>query len=192
MNTLKGTRHPMEMNTTASSTSYKRTPTVENTLSYMGSLMTVLVDGNETHGQFALMEFRAKPGNEPPPHCHELEDETLYILEGKIEAYQGDEVAVLGPGDSLFAPKGTPHAWYILTPYLRMLIMVTPAQSDKYFKTMGSPTASMELPPDGVTYAMSDPTHAIAIGRQYGVRILTPEETKVALPKYPGFGIKKG
>lgn len=182
----------MKMNTTTTSTSYKRIPTVDNTLSYMGSLMTILVDGNETNRQFSLMEYRAKPGNEPPPHCHELEDETLYILEGTIEAYQGDEVVILGPGDSLFSPKGTPHGWYILTPHLRILIMVSPAQSDQYFKTMGSPTVSMELPPDGVTYAMSDPAHAIAVGRKYGVKILAPEETKTALPKYPGFGIKRG
>jgi quercetin dioxygenase-like cupin family protein len=174
------------------SISYKRTAETANTLSYMGSLLTVLVDGGETHNQFALMEYRAKPGNEPPPHLHEFEDETLYILEGKIEAYQGDEVVTLEPGDCLFAPKGTPHAWYILTPQFRMLIMVQPAHSDQYFKQMGSPTESMELPADGVTYAMSDPAHAISVGLQYGVKILTPEETKAALPKYPGFGIKKG
>jgi quercetin dioxygenase-like cupin family protein len=182
----------MTANQARTSISYKRAPTVGNTLSYMGSLMSILIDGDETRNQFALMEYRAKPGNEPPPHCHELEDETLFILEGMVEAYQGDEVVTLGRGDSLFAPKGTPHAWYILTPQLRMLIMVSPAHSDQYFKQMGTPTESMELPPDGVTYAMSDPAHAIAVARQYGVKILTPEETKAALPKYPGFGIKKG
>jgi quercetin dioxygenase-like cupin family protein len=104
----------------------------------MGSFISILADGDETRNQFAPMEYRAKPGNEPPPHCHELEDETLFILEGMIEVYQGDEVVTLGPGDSLFAPKGTPHAWYILTPQLRMLIMVSPAHSDQYFKQMGT------------------------------------------------------
>src|SRR5215813_10412977 len=166
----------------------KRSGSVTNTVAYMGSLMTFLVDGSETKQQFALMEYRAKPGNEPPPHVHELEDETLYILEGEIEAYQGDDVVTLGPGDTLFAPKGTPHAWYILTPQFRMLIMVQPAYSDQYFREMGSPAQGMELPEDGVTYAMSDPEHAISVARRYGVKILTPEETKAALPKYPGFG----
>jgi quercetin dioxygenase-like cupin family protein len=182
----------MDTNENTTSISYKRTAALKNTLAYMGSLMTVLVDGSETKRQFALMEYRAKPGNEPPPHVHELEDEALYILEGEIEAYQGDEVVTLGPGECLFAPKGTPHAWYILTPHLRMLIMVQPSRSDQYFRQMGSPTLSMELPSDGVTYAMSDPEHAISVGRQYGIKILSPEETKAALPKYPGFGVKKG
>jgi quercetin dioxygenase-like cupin family protein len=66
----------------------KRSASVANTLTYMGSLMTFLVDGEETQGRFALMEYEAKPGNEPPPHLHELENETPYILEGEIEAYQ--------------------------------------------------------------------------------------------------------
>jgi quercetin dioxygenase-like cupin family protein len=182
----------MDTNDNSTPISCKRTAVLKNTLAYMGSLMTFLVNGGETKQQFALMEYRAKPGNEPPPHLHEFEDEILYILEGEIEAYQGDEVVTLGPGDCLFAPIGTPHAWYILTPHFRMLIMVQPAHSDQYFRQMGSPAPSLKLPSDGVTYAMSDPEHAISIGRQYGVKFLSPEETKAALPKYPGFGIKKG
>jgi quercetin dioxygenase-like cupin family protein len=29
------------------------------------------------------MEYEAKPGNEPPPHLHEFENETLYVLEAR-------------------------------------------------------------------------------------------------------------
>jgi quercetin dioxygenase-like cupin family protein len=181
-----------EANDSANTSSYKRTAALGNTFAYMGSLMTFLVEGSETNQQFALMEYRAKPGNEPPPHLHQLEDEVLYIVESEIEAYQGDQVVTLGAGDCLFAPKGTPHAWYILSSYVRILIMVQPAYSDRYFRQMGSPTRRMELPSDVVTYAMSNPEHAISVGRQYGIKILGAEETKMALPKYPGFAVKKG
>ena len=169
----------------------KRSAVVANTLAYMGSLMTFLVDGAETNGRFALMEYEAKVGNEPPPHVHERENETLYILEGEIEAYQGDAVLKLGPGDCLFTPMGEPHAWYILTPKLRILIMVEPAFSDRYFREMGQPTGGMSLPSGQSTYAQSDPQHAIAVAKKYGVKILTPEETRDALPKYPGFGANR-
>jgi len=105
------------------------------------------------------MEYTAEPGNEPPPHLHELENETLYILEGEIEAYQGDDVLRLVPGDCLFTPIGEPHAWYILTPKLRMLIMVAPAFSNRYFREIGCTVDAMTLPSDQPTYAQSSPEH---------------------------------
>lgn len=133
------------------------------------------------------MEYTAAAGNEPPPHLHELENETLYILEGEIEAYQGDDVLRLVPGDCLFTPIGEPHAWYILTPTLRMLIIVAPAFSNRYFREMGRLVDALTLPSDQPTYAQSSPEHAIAVGKKHGIRTLTPDETSRALPKYPGF-----
>src|SRR5262245_7131949 len=165
----------------------KRSVSVANTLAYMGSLMSFLVDGAETDGKFALMEYEAKPGNEPPPHLHEFENEVLFVLEGEMEAYQGDAVFRLSPGDCLFTPMGEPHAGYILTPKLRMLIMVEPAFSDRYFREMCQPIGEMPLPPDQPTYAQSNPQHAMWVARKYGIKILTSEETRRALPKYPGF-----
>jgi quercetin dioxygenase-like cupin family protein len=182
----------MNTNKAAIQVEFKRTADSSNTFAYMGSLMSFLVEGEETNRQFALMEYRAKPGNEPPPHIHEWEDETLYILEGEVEVYQGDAVLRLGPGDCLFTPKGTPHAWYILTSTVRILGMVAPAHIDLYFKEMMSLQAqSIELPAGAVTYAMDDPQRAISLGRRHGCRFLSPEETRQALPKYPGFGIPR-
>ena len=37
---------------------------------YNGSLMTFLASGEDTHGQFALIEAVARRGNVPPPHIH--------------------------------------------------------------------------------------------------------------------------
>jgi quercetin dioxygenase-like cupin family protein len=170
---------------------YKRRTDLETTYAYMGSLMTFLVESKDTGGNFSLMEYRAKPGNEPPPHWHEGEDEIFYVLEGEMEAYLGDEVLRIGAGETLFLPRGEPHAWYILSPSFRMLIMISPGQLDGYFRQMGQPAETLELNDDAVTYAMSDPQHAIELGAKYSVQFLTPEQTKKAFPKYAGFGVKK-
>jgi quercetin dioxygenase-like cupin family protein len=170
---------------------YMRRTHLENTYAYMGSLMTFLVEGKDTGGRFALLEYRAKPGNEPPPHWHEVEDETLYVLEGEMEAYLGGQVLNIGPGEMLFIPHGEPHAWYIVSPSFRMLIMTNPAQMDGYFREMGRPAETLELKNDRVTYAMADPQHAIELGAKYGTQFMTPEQTKKAFPKYAGFGVKK-
>ena len=57
---------------------------------YNGSLMTFLATGEDTHGQFALIEAVARKGNVPPPHIHHREDETFYVLEGEVVVSVGD------------------------------------------------------------------------------------------------------
>jgi quercetin dioxygenase-like cupin family protein len=50
---------------------------------YNGSLMTFLATGEDTQGQFALIEAVARKGNVPPPHIHHREEETFYVLGGR-------------------------------------------------------------------------------------------------------------
>lgn len=163
---------------------------IGNSLFYMGSLMSVLASTESTGGAFSLLEYRSQPGHEPPPHIHEGQDEILYVLEGEIEAYTADLTALaVGAGQSLFLPRDQAHAWYVTSPSIRMLIMTNPAGIDDYFAAMAEPATSMDLPPNGTTYAMADPAHAIAVGARYGLRILSPDETRELLPNYPGFGV---
>lgn len=167
-------------------------PTVENSLFYMGSLMSVLAPTKRTNGAFSLLEYRSQPGHEPPPHIHGGQDELLYLLEGEIEAYTPDLTAArVRAGEALFLPRDQAHAWYVTSPTLRMLIMTNPAGMDDYFAAMAEPATSMELPAQGATYAMDDPGRAIEIGSRYGLRFLTPEETGELLPNYPGFGASR-
>jgi uncharacterized RmlC-like cupin family protein len=44
-----------------------------------------------------------------PRHTHTREDETYYVLAGKLEIIVGDEIFVLGTGDTLMAPRDIPH-----------------------------------------------------------------------------------
>jgi quercetin dioxygenase-like cupin family protein len=55
----------------------------------MGSMVTFLVNSDQTDGAFSMAEYLSKPGNEPPAHVHDREDEFIYVLEGRIEAYIG-------------------------------------------------------------------------------------------------------
>jgi hypothetical protein len=76
----------MPTNKAAIQVDFKRTAGLSNTFAYMGSLMSFLVEGDETNRQFALMEYRAKPGNEPPPHIHEWEDETCIFSRANLRS----------------------------------------------------------------------------------------------------------
>ena len=173
---------------------FKRSPSLKTTLAYMGSNMSLLAKGEETGGCLALMEFHSRPGNEPPPHIHEWEDELYYLLEGRMEFYCDDEVLSVGAGEVAFLPQGKAHAFYIRSPIVKALVLVQAAGErsvglDRYFIDMGEPAASMELPDHQATHVMSDPAHAIQVAAANGIRILSPEETAALLPHYPGFGV---
>jgi quercetin dioxygenase-like cupin family protein len=58
---------------------------LDTSMMYMGSIMSSLVRVQDTDGRFAMVEYRARPGNEPPPHVHRWEHEIFSVLEGKIE-----------------------------------------------------------------------------------------------------------
>ncbi len=60
-----------------------------------------------------LNHVRLQPGSSgAPPHCHALEEELFYVLEGSGMLTLGGAEHALGPGDVLARPPGTgvPHA----------------------------------------------------------------------------------
>jgi hypothetical protein len=98
------------------------------------------------------------------------------------------QVTTARAGEALFLPRNQAHAWYVMSPIIRALIMTNPGGIDEYFEAMSSPATRMELPPMATTYALDDPARAIATGAKHRIKILSPAETADLLPHYPGFG----
>ena len=182
------------VHTIASATPFARAATIDSTFSYMGSLMTFLAKSSETGGRFALMEFYTKPGNEPPPHVHEREHELYFVLEGSMRFYCEDKILNIKAGEVAFLPQGKAHAFNCTSPVVRTLILMQaigtdPVGLDNYFLAMGEPAGDMSLPQDAKTYTVDDPERAIPIAALHGIRLLSPQETELELPQYPGFGV---
>jgi quercetin dioxygenase-like cupin family protein len=172
---------------------FVRAANLETSMMYMGSIMSFLIRGKETDGRFSMVEYRARPGNEPPPHVHLSEHEIFHVLEGQIEFHCEDQVEMVNAGETIFLPKEKAHAFYIRSPYLRTLIIALattdqPVALDTYFAGMAKSATSMEIPADAVTYRMDDPSHAIELGWRYGIRMLSPDEARQALPHFGGLG----
>lgn len=180
-------------------TAYMHSPALGNSRAYMGSIMTIPVNGESTRGRLAVVEVKARPGNEPPPHVHEWEDELLYLLEGSAEFYCGKDRFVVGAGDYLFIPQGVAHAMTFLTPSVRLMGVLSstgerPIGADRYFVKVSKPATSLELPATGTaaTYATAaDLAPIIRLIAEHGSRFLSPEETRELLPGYPGFGVQR-
>ena len=160
---------------------------IGNSRWYMGNVMTFLVNGEQTAGAFSMTEYLSKPGNEPPAHVHDREDEFIYVLEGCIDAYIGKEVFSAGQNEGVYFPKFIPHTFRILTPQLRMLIWMSPGGFEGYFRDMSEPAQSLGLPEHAVNYGEVDMDHALLEGKKRGISFLAPEEIRQQMPPLAEF-----
>lgn len=145
---------------------------LENTYRYAGGTVSILIDGTETGGAFALWEGVQKPGSEPPLHVHHTSDETFCILEGRMRFLIGGQVYDAGPGDVVFAPRGIPHAFKIKSAVARALTLCTPAGFEEWFRVLGEPAASFELPDHVSPFSEADYPKMLALGRQLHTEVI--------------------
>lgn len=59
-----------------------------------------------------LVRATIEPGEGHAFHYHDEREEFLYILEGEIEQWVGQEKRICRAGDVVFVPPGTVHASY--------------------------------------------------------------------------------
>ena len=141
---------------------------------YSGWLLTFLATGEETRGQFALMEQVARKGNVPPRHIHHREDETFYVVEGEMTFSIGDETIKATAGTMVFAPRDVPHSFTIDSEQVRILVMVAPAGAEGFFKECSVPAPSMTLPPPAET-PYSEIQKMMALAPRFGFEFVPPK-----------------
>ena len=164
---------------------FKHAPSIEISTWYKGILSTLLATDEDTGGAFDLVLSNMRGGTEPPPHVHTREHEFIYVLNGKLDVYVGNDVFHLGPGECAFLPLGKPHAFIIRSPKIRMLVLVTPGGLLKTLALMSAPAEKLEIPSDTVTYATADLEETIKIFLKHGVRFPSPEEIADQMPAFP-------
>lgn len=150
---------------------------LDHSVWYNGSLMTFLATGEETHGQFALIEAVGRKGNVPPPHIHHREDEIFYVLEGEIIVSVGDRTIRGTPGTIIFLPRNVRHSFTIESEQGRMLVLVTPAGLEGWFKELSVPAPAMTLPPAGQP-GYQDVQRMLEAATRYGLEFVMPERAE--------------
>jgi quercetin dioxygenase-like cupin family protein len=113
---------------------------------YMGNLMTFHATSADTDGRFALIEVLGTPGNEPPPHVHEREDELFYILEGEMDFFCGGRAMPARAGDSVLLPRGIAHTFRVRSEYARGLVYISPGGLEGYFQALSEPAEYVDMP----------------------------------------------
>lgn len=119
-----------------------RRPDTDETLAHYGVVgdnYTMVLNGEDTAGRFALIDMLVPAGGGPPPHRHDFE-EMFYLLEGQIEFTFRGEATTVNAGEVVNIPARAPHFFHNSTGAdARMLCFVSPPGLDEYFSKWGQP-----------------------------------------------------
>jgi quercetin dioxygenase-like cupin family protein len=97
-----------------------------------GSSAELKIVGEQSGGDWAVVEWHVRSGHEPPIHTHTREDETLYVLDGAITAFVGDQRIDVDAGSYAALPKDVPHGLRVRSDEARLLVTLEPAGTE-YF-----------------------------------------------------------
>jgi quercetin dioxygenase-like cupin family protein len=153
------------------------------TLWFLGTLARIKLDGEATGGRFALWETVAPRGAAPPLHSHP-QDETLWLLEGRMTAWIVEPDVAEDPGEPpgwfashardcpvgavIFAPAGCPHTFRVESDTARLLSLSTPAGIEDMIRGLAEPALWpwLQPPPDGPRVA---PEEIARVERETGM-----------------------
>ncbi len=140
-----------------------RTP---SPLNIFGIPMWIKLSGEDTDGDYAIMEDHTPPQQGPPLHRHLREDESFYVIEGQYLFEVDGEQIHAGPGSAVYAPQGTAHRFQNtgLTPG-KLLVIVQPAGLDSFFVDIDAATKGAREP---------DLDVVVPIFEKHGLELLGP------------------
>lgn len=116
-------------------------------VSILGTVATILVDGKQTGGAWSLIEIAAEetPRERTLMHMHADAAQCYLVLEGTM-AYCIDGVeGHCGPGESVYIPPGAMHQTWQLHPGIgRMLLATMPAGIEQVYRSTGAPIDGLQ------------------------------------------------
>lgn len=110
----------------------------------------IKISKDDTDGMLSISEYTGYTKGGPPLHIHPHQDEIFIILEGEHLFQVGEEQHRLTAGDTIFLPRGVPHAPCQLSEKGRYLYFFTPSGKMEDFmreisnlKVTGQPSPEM-------------------------------------------------
>src|SRR5919202_907521 len=91
-------------------------------------VLSFKVSTADSRGALLVVELAHHSKGGPARHLHHEQDEWFYVVEGEYVIEVGDERFRMRAGDSVFGPRGVPHAWaHVGDGPGRISFVVTPA-----------------------------------------------------------------
>lgn len=140
-------------------------------LRWMGATSTYfLATGDSTADQFALVDERGSRGDRVPLHRHEEDHESIYVVEGELTIFVGEQPGVLAiAGAFAHIPSGAVHGFRVESQTARYLLLTTPRHGE-FYRAITLPSEAGGLPP-------AESIEGSQIGRaarEYGIEFVGP------------------
>jgi quercetin dioxygenase-like cupin family protein len=111
----------------------------------LGTLATIRIGGEAVDGRFALIEFLFPQHASPPLHTHP-QDESYFVLTGRLTVQAGEERFGLDSGAAGVVPMGVAHTFRVDSASARVLVLSTPAGLERMVRDIAVPAETAELP----------------------------------------------
>lgn len=129
-----------------------------------GGPLTFKARGEQTNGMLTVFENVIAPGDGPPLHIHESQDESWYVLEGELRFKLDGDLRHAPQGSFVFVPRGTAHCFQNAgAGPARIIVLFTPAGMEAFFDRFA------ELPAGAV-----DPDAFRRLGADVGMAVVGP------------------
>ena len=151
-----------------------------------GMLATIKLSGDDTAGQYGVIEIVVPAGLGSPWHIHPDEDEWFYVVDGELTLFVGEARLDLSAGSFAFGPKGVPHTFIGgSSGGATALFGFQPVMFEGFLREVGQPAPAHVLPPpldrksDTGGQLVTDgrhlaPAQLVPIGAKHGITLLGP------------------
>ncbi|PUZ19602.1 Cupin domain-containing protein [Chitinophaga costaii] len=118
-------------------------------LGVAGGNYRIVISGEQTGGNYAVIEMNVPPGGGPPPHSHSAFQEMFYVVEGEIEFKTEKGKENVAKGGFVNIPFGGAIHCFQNTSgeFVRLLCTVVPAGLENIFREIGQPVKEGEILP---------------------------------------------
>ncbi|WMI67427.1 cupin domain-containing protein [Mangrovimonas sp. YM274] len=123
-------------------------------LAVAGSNYRIVISGEDTNGDYAVIEMLVPPGGGPPPHSHPYAQELFHITEGELEFKSEDGHITVKAGEFVSVPLDGPIHCFKNTSNknAKLTCTIMPAGLENLFRDIGTPVKYGEFLP------LNDPT----------------------------------
>lgn len=140
---------------------------------FLNTRVSIISGADENTDGLSVLKHWAPFGDSPPLHIHENEDEVFHIIEGEISFTIGDTTIEARTGDTIIAPKRTPHTYCVESQSGAKWLTVTAHRDfEAFVREVARPATAAGLPePSGPPTPEKAETLA-RVCEQHGIRLV--------------------
>jgi quercetin dioxygenase-like cupin family protein len=147
---------------------------------FFANLAEVKLTRQESGETMSIVEISAPPGDMPPLHVHQTDDEAWAVLAGEVSFFVGSNEPVrLAAGGVAFGSRGIPHAYRVESDRpARVLAICTPGDFAAFVIAASRPAERPELPPPPPgPPSEAEVAEITELAREHGIELLGPPGT---------------